>query len=238
MSVNKIKVIQIFISTLGFQPLKFCCETPVSSEKGDFYLGKHRAKHQSCCHGEAPCHVGIGTQSYGLWSPHCWMLPSASNQEKCKHDLGIARTEERKMTSFWSSTIVICSNICLISAQYLFDSLCKHGEVLSTGSAADILPVRARNSLPEAFKCALSRQFHSWMCCVKGLLHLGAVLSCFEGWRGKCRWDFCRWRLGNPSDCARWSEIYLKRLISWGKLFYLSVFLSWSFTWLCVCSNI
>jgi len=62
--------------------------------------------------------------------------------------------------------------------------LCKHREVLSTESAADVLPLGARNPLPEAFKCALFRQFHSWMCCVKGLLHLGAVLPCLKGGEG------------------------------------------------------
>lgn len=57
---------------------------------------------------------------------------------------------------------------------------CKHG----AGPFAESASENAANALPGAFKSALFRWFHGWICCIKGLLHFGAVLPSLKGGEG------------------------------------------------------
>lgn len=114
---------------------------------------------------------------------------------------------------------------------------CEHGAAPSAESTADILHLRAGNPLPEAFESALFRQFHSWICHVKGFLHLGAVLASLMGGEGNVG------KISVTGDRVILQTVpnetkYILKNYAWGKTFYCTLFSSWSSTHLYICSKV
>lgn len=68
-------------------------------------------------------------------------------------------------------------------------------------SASDVLLFEAGNSLPEAFKCAPSRWFCSWIWYIEVLLHVGAVLPGLKDGEGD---------VGKISVAEDWVILYIR----------------------------